>query len=101
MKVVFTDEALADIEAIISYIAQDNLQRGLSFGDELVRAGELIADVPEGFALLTRYAHLGIRRKPYRNYSLFYWVREKRVVILHVLNSAQDYDSVFSEREES
>ncbi|MFF0950878.1 type II toxin-antitoxin system RelE/ParE family toxin [Rhizobium leguminosarum] len=48
--------------------------------------------------MVPRYEHTGIRRRPYGNYLIFYRVGEDRIEILHILNGAQDFESIlFSE----
>ncbi|WP_342152104.1 type II toxin-antitoxin system RelE/ParE family toxin [Methylorubrum sp. SB2] len=94
MKVVFSEAALADLEAIGDYIARDNPRRAVSFVDELVACAERIADAPEGFPLIERDRRRGIRKRVHKSYLIFYRVRGDEIEILHVLNGAQDWDAM-------
>lgn len=94
MIVVFTDEAERDIERIMDYIAADNPGRALTFARELIDRCELIADMPQSFPLVPRYREMGIRRRPYRGYLIFYTIEEDTIHIIHVLNGAQDYEAI-------
>lgn len=94
MKVVLTDEALADLESIADHIAQDNPPRARSFVAELLDKARGLADMPEGFPIVPRYAHLGIRRRVYGNYLIFYRVEAQRIVVIHILHGARDYDGL-------
>jgi plasmid stabilization system protein ParE len=42
-----------------------------------------------------------VRRLPHENYLIFYRVDENQVVILHVLNGAQDYKTLLLLDDES
>ena len=94
MIVLITDQAEADLERIGDYIAMDNPQRAVSFIHELVERCKRLAETPNGFSLVPRYEHTGVRRRPYRNYLIFYRVCKDRIEVLHILNSAQDFESI-------
>jgi toxin ParE1/3/4 len=68
VKVVITTEALEDLERIGAYIAQDNPPRARSFVQELMEKARQLGDIPQGFPLVPRYAHLGIRRRAHGSY---------------------------------
>lgn len=72
MKVVLTAEALGDLERIGDYIAQDNPERARSFVAELLDKARGLADLPEGFPLVPRYADHGMRRRAHGSYLIFY-----------------------------
>jgi len=92
--VIITDEAEADLEHIGDYIAHDNSRRALSFIVELVELCEHLAKMPNRFPLVPRYEHMGVRRRPYGKYLIFYRVGEDSIEILHILNGAQDYEPI-------
>ena len=94
MIVVYTDEAKMDLEGIGDYIAADNPTRALSFVLKLSGRCEELADMADAFPQVPRYEHTKVRRRPFRNYLIFYRVTEKRVEILHILNSAQDFEAI-------
>ena len=94
MIVVISDAAEAELEAIGDWIAEGNPTRALSFVMELRRRCEALSDMPTGFPLVPRYKHLGIRRRPYGDYLIFYRVLNDTVEILHVLHRARDYEPI-------
>jgi toxin ParE1/3/4 len=94
VNIVFADTAEADLERIGDYIARDNPRRAISFVQELVDHCLTLADMPRAFALVPRYEHAGIRRRPYGAYLIFYRIGIDRIEILHVLNDAMDYESI-------
>ena len=94
MKVVFSVEADDDLENIGDYIAIDSPRRAISFVRELRTAAITIGEYPDAFPLIPHYEHYGIRRRPYRNYLIFYATDHDRIFIVHILNGAQDYEAI-------
>jgi toxin ParE1/3/4 len=99
MIVVISRAAEADLESIGDWIARDNPARALTFVRELRRRCESLIDGPYRFARVPRYEHLGIRRRVYRDYLIFYRIVDDRIEVLHVLHGAREYKSIlFPER---
>jgi plasmid stabilization system protein ParE len=46
-KIIFAPEALEELEQIVRFISQDDLQAALRFGDYLVDRAESLANCPE------------------------------------------------------
>jgi len=92
--VALTEEAEADLRAIGDYIAQDNPDRAVSFVEEIVDRCLKIGHNPSAFALVPRYAHLGIRKRSFGNYLIFYRASDEAVEVLHILHAARDFDAV-------
>jgi toxin ParE1/3/4 len=92
MKVVFSDRARDDLDAIWQAIAAENSVRATSFVEELIDLGESLATMPYRFALVRRYSAKGIRRTAHGNYLMFYRVLDNRTEIIHVLHAARDID---------
>lgn len=99
MKVILTEPAVSDLEGIALYIAKDSPARADSFVDELVTAAFELAQRPYAYQLVPRFEDVGIRRRPYGNYLIFYAVRADQIVIQRILNGAQDYEAALSPRE--
>lgn len=94
MKVVLTDDALADLQSIARHIARDNPTRARSFVRELVAQAKALGDLPERFPLVERHAASGVRRRVHGNYLIFYRVEPQRVVVFRILHGARDYAAV-------
>jgi toxin ParE1/3/4 len=94
MIVVITDAAENDLEAIADWIANDNPERALTFVRELRQRCERLADAPRGYALVPRYEHTGVRRRPYRDYLIFYRIGDDKIEVLHVLHGAREYEPI-------
>ncbi len=94
MIVVFAERAFADLNRIGEFIALDNPRRSSSFVDELIDRCYRLADMPNAYPLLVGHEHTGIRRRPYGQYLIFYRIEKETLLILHVLNSAQDHEAI-------
>ncbi len=94
MIVNYTHAAEADLETIGDYIALDSPRRAYTFTRELRAATDAISQYPEAFPVIAKYAQYGFRKRPYRNYLLFYTIDDDKIVIERILNAAQDYETI-------
>jgi plasmid stabilization system protein ParE len=96
MKVEISAEAERDLESIGDHIARDNPARAITFLRELRSKCLGLAELPNGFPLVRRYEHLGVRRRLHGNYLIFYRREAERIVVLHILHGAMDYAQILS-----
>jgi plasmid stabilization system protein ParE len=94
VNVLFSDQAKAGLREIGRYIARDNKSRALSFVRALRTKARRIGAMPEAFPLVPRYASHGIRRRVFGQYAIFYRIESDRVVIVQILHSARDLDTL-------
>ena len=94
MIVVITEAAEADLEQIGDWIAADNPARALTFVSELRERCQGLAAYPRAYPLVPRYEQIGIRRRAYRDYLIFYRIAGGRIEVLHVLHGARDYEAI-------
>jgi toxin ParE1/3/4 len=94
MIVVLTDAARADLVAIGRHIKADNPRRAESFVSELEMRCHQLGTMPKAFPLVPRHEQSGVRRRPYRDYLIFYRIAQNRVEILHILHGARDYEAL-------
>jgi addiction module RelE/StbE family toxin len=94
MKLVFTDEAKADLLQIGEWIAEDNPARALTFVDELETRCARLTTMPRAYPLVRGQENSGVRRVRHGNYLIFYRVTADVVEILHVLHGARDYEPI-------
>jgi toxin ParE1/3/4 len=90
--VVITAEAEADLEQIATSIAAQSVEIALNFVQKLREKCESLADTPSGYPLVPRHEHLGVRRRPFGNYLIFYRVGPEIVEVVHILHGARDYE---------
>ncbi len=94
MRVVFSEQAKAGLREIALYIARDNKARAQTFVRELRAKAQDIGTMPRAFPLVPRYEHYAIRRRPFRDYLIFYRIEDDRVSIIHILHGARDYETL-------
>ena len=94
MIVGFTREAERDLERIADSIAADNPARAVSFIRDLRAYCLSLAEFPERYPLIERYATHGVRHRVHGNYLIFYRVDADGVTVLHVLHGAMDYAAI-------
>jgi len=97
MKVVlFTPEALSDLDDIWLYIAQDSIFHADCFVDEL-------RDLCEG--KLALFPHMGGARGylaegvlafPHGSYLIYYRVRQEMVEVIRLMHGSVDVESLFA-----
>lgn len=89
MKVVFADEAKADLRVIHSYIAYDNMRAAARVIDQIVNAAEMLADHPKiGTIYQDKIRRLAIPRFPY---CIYYRVDEtaETVLVVTILHTSR------------
>ncbi len=94
MKLVFTDEAKADLLQIGEWIAEDNPARAFTFVDELEDRCARLTGMPHAYPLVPHHENSGVRRVAHGHYLIFYRVTADAVEILHVLHGARDYELI-------
>lgn len=96
MKVTFTKQAENDLEQIADFIAQDNPVRAFTFICELEKKSLSIGDTPKAFPVVDDLIDIGVRRRVYQNYSIFFYIESETVFILRILNSTMNYSAIFA-----
>jgi plasmid stabilization system protein ParE len=94
IPVILSEAAERDLESIGSWIAADNPGAAVEFVKELRDVCAKLSEFPGRFPLVPRYASHGVRRRVYRNYLIFYSVRESSVDIWRILHGARAYETI-------
>ena len=92
-KVQITDKALSDMEEIYNYIANQLQAPEAAMGqyNRIADAIEALDTFPERVGLMDTAEHsLRLRQMPVDNFSVFFHIKEERVIITNVLYSASD-----------
>ncbi|MDP3675007.1 MAG: type II toxin-antitoxin system RelE/ParE family toxin [Novosphingobium sp.] len=85
-KIVWTDEAVGHLEAIVAYIAAFNPAAASQFGERLIALADSLAEFPD------RGRDAGDGRREMttvRPYVLRYRVEPERVIILRIRHAAR------------
>lgn len=93
--------AIADVQEIKAYIAEDNPEAARKLGNDIYSKIEKLADFPEMGASLSAKINI---KTDYRYlvcgmYLIFYKVEGEFVSIYRILNGARDYMSVLFEKD--
>jgi toxin ParE1/3/4 len=91
-KIIWSDEAIADLHGICSYIASDNPEAAERVGIGILDHVLILASFPYIGPPYPRGAGGPLREIVFRSYRIFYDVSEqgRRVEILHVWHGARD-----------
>ncbi len=93
-KVQITDTALSELEEIYNYIAEQLQAPETAIGqyNRIADAIETLHKFPERVKLMEieEERALGLRQLLVDNYSVFFNIREERVIVTNVLYSASD-----------
>lgn len=91
-KVIWSDEAIADLREICSYIARDNPEAALRMGQGILDHVRILVRFPFVGPTYPRGAWGPLRVIVFRSYRIFYDVSEelRRVDILHVWHGARE-----------
>lgn len=96
-KVEITREALQDMEDIYNYIAADLLSPENAIGQYNRIADEILSldYFPERYRIMESEPEkrMELRRMPVDNYSVFYTIREDKVIVTDVLYTASDIEA--------
>ena len=96
-EVVSTKEALQDMEDIYNYIAIDLLAPDNAMGQYNRIADEILTldTFPERFRIMDSEPEkrIELRRMLVDNYSVFYTIRDERVIVTDVLYTASDIEA--------
>ena len=97
LKVEITKEALQDMEDIYNYIAIDLLAPDNAMGQYNRIADEILTldTFPERFRIMDSEPEkrMELRRMLVDNYSVFYTIRDERVIVTDVLYTASDIEA--------
>jgi len=74
IKIVWSEEALKDIEEIISFISKDSELYAVNFSSKIISAVETLKVLPEIGRIVPEYGDPKIREIIYRNYRIVYQI---------------------------
>ena len=85
MKVIWTQEALAQLIEIEDFIANDSPKRAAEFVDEIIDHAEaILPDTPSIGRMVPEINNANIRELIFKKYRLVYRVNKKNIEILTV-----------------
>ncbi len=90
MKLVWTEAALSDLDAIHTYIARDSTVYASRFLGRLVRAVDILVSHPELGPVVPELSGKSVRQLLFHNYRILYCVDEDRISILTIVHVGRD-----------
>ena len=93
MRVIWSEQALLDIEHIRDYIAQDSPAYALPFIERMVRATRHLAQFPQSGRCMPEANNPAIREVICQGYRIVYRVRTNLIEIIMVAHGSRDLDN--------
>lgn len=89
-EIIWTDEALYDIESIANYIGHDSFFYATAFVQEIYKTGESLSSLAERGRNVPEIKDKHFRELFVREYRLIYYVHSSEVFILGVIHGKRD-----------
>ena len=93
LVLVWSPEAIEDIEAIAAYIERDSPWYAKAVVSKLVETAESIPEYPKLGRLVPELGHSNIRERMVHRYRLIYRLEEERAVVAAIIHARQDFQS--------
>ena len=94
-KLIWTEPALADLEAIYDFIAKDSEYYASSFLEEIIQQPEKLIDFPEIGRIVPEADQNDIRELIFQNYRIIYQLDDEIIMLLTVIHAKREL--VFTE----
>ena len=89
VRILWSEEALSDIEEIISFISKDSELYAVNFASKIISSVETLKVFPEIGRIVPEYDDPKIREIIYRNYRIVYQIEDKVVEIITVFHGSK------------
>ncbi len=90
VKVVWSDDAVADLESIVEYIAQGSEYYAAVFTEKVLKAVEKLGAFPRIGRIVPEYNRGDLRELIFQNYRIIYKVEPERVAIVTIVHASRD-----------
>lgn len=89
MKVVWTDAAVCQLEAIRDFLAQTSLEYSISIVERLYNRSVKIGSFPRSGRMVPEYEIENVRQVIESNYRVIYLIVDARVEILAIIHTSR------------
>ena len=89
--VVWTDEARDDLDAAVSFIAEDSVSAALLVLDRILAASRSLDVFAERGRVVPEWGETSVREVLVDPFRLVYLVEERRVLVLTVIHQRRDF----------
>ncbi|WP_297900402.1 type II toxin-antitoxin system RelE/ParE family toxin [Metallibacterium sp.] len=93
-EVIWSSEALDDLDAIAQFIARDSPHHAQRVVEALFELGEVIAAHPRAGCVVPELGDVQVRERFLYSYRLIYEVRLERIEVLAVLHGRRLLESI-------
>ena len=91
---IFSNEAEADFDSILEYIAADSVQSALDVHARFLKVFQLLAENPEAGHYREDLTSRAVRFFPVYSYMVVYISGSRPVEIARIMGTAQDLESI-------
>jgi len=88
-KLVWSPQAIADLDAICSYIERDSHEYARLFGERLLALAESIPALPLLGAVVPEYSREDLRERRLQNYRMVYRIEGDTIQIVTITHGAK------------
>lgn len=89
LALVWSPEAIEDIESIASYIERDSVWYARAVASKIVETAEAIPDYPELGRIVPEIGDAAIRERFVHSYRIIYRVESERIVVAAVIHGSR------------
>jgi plasmid stabilization system protein ParE len=89
VAVILTPRALVDLQEIVSFIARDNPDRAISFGDELIDKALSLTNQPLRGRVMPELGDSNVREIVYGSYRIIYECFPESICVLRFWHGAR------------
>jgi|SRR5215210_3651538 len=93
---VWSPEAIEDIEAIVAYIERDSLWYAKAVATKIVETAEAIPRYPELGRIVPEIGNPAIRERFAHRYRIIYRIDQTNVLVAAVIHGRQDFEPLVS-----
>jgi addiction module RelE/StbE family toxin len=86
MQIKQSERFNQELEEILDFIAQDNLNEALKFHDELIENMQILRDFPLMYRKSKKFQNTTVRDMIFKKYVIPYKIEENEILILGIFN---------------
>src|SRR3954471_3505709 len=93
---VWSPEAIEDVEAIIAYIERDSPWYAKAVATKIIETAQVIPQYPELGRVVPEIGDPAIRERFAHRYRIIYRVEETKIVVAAVIHGRQDFQPLIT-----
>lgn len=97
-KIIWTLNAIADLEDIAKYISRDSKMYANTFVSKLIESTEKLKNFPRSGRIVPEFNDPTIRELIIQNYRIVYQIENQRVGIVAIVHGSRILPGIFKKR---